>query len=639
MRKRVYYFRPCPLASVLHQLPDSYEVIPIDPAGDERLHWQLPAVIIADAGRDGLERIERIGPEEDHWRVIYLLKGRTTPWFGSSNRVFALLPDPAPRAVIEKTVERAFESLRLLEKQKQVRRELSRVETLNKIGIQLSTEHNTDALFEVVLSKSREMTGCDAGWLYVIEEKRDGTQGLVFKLAQSDTRQFRVAPHSLPVDTESMAGYAAWKGETLNIPDAYRIYNLPFRLNQDLDREFNYRTKSMLVVPMKNQKEEVIGVLQLVNAKKHTEARLVSEAVVEDEVIPFSTRSEELTRSLASQAAVALENNLLYHDIQEQFEGFVKASIKAIELRDPTTSGHSERVAKLTLGLAEAVDRAATGRYAAIHFSAKDMQELRYASLLHDFGKVDVQEDVLVKAKKLYPHKPSLELIRERFRSVRKAVETASLEKKLTYALGYVSRDCREEFARIDAERDRDFRMLEEFLETIVAANDPSILTQEVSSQLAEIAGTTIRDGSGPAQPLLAAEEFHLLSIPRGTLDRDEREEIEAHVAHSFKFLSEIPWTKELKRIPEIAKAHHEKLDGSGYPEHIKGDQIPCQAKMMTIADIFDALTASDRPYKSAVSTERALDIIGGEVRSNLLDPALFQLFREAEIYRMTSPR
>ncbi len=655
MLKRVYYFAPCPLAPIIRQLGvtadsalpsrgrrgarDGYAVIPIDRNGGERPQWELPAVIIADAGEDELERIEKIAPEEDEWRVIYLLRGGSTPWFGSSQRVFALLPDRVPLVVIEKALERAFESLRYVAEQKQARRELSRaaadLEALNKIGVALSAERDADALLELIVAKSREITRSDAGSLYLVEEKPDGAKHLVFKLMQSDTREFLVPPHSLPISKESMAGHAAGTERLRNIKDAYRrIPNLPFPLNGDFDREFSYRTKSMLVVPMKNQKDEVIGVLELLNAKKRAEARLVSDARVEQEVISFSKRDEQLAESLASQAAVALENNRLYRDIQNQFEGFVRASIKAIELRDPTTSGHSERVAELTVRLAEVVDRARTGRYAEVNFSPRDLQELKYASLLHDFGKVGVREHLLVKAKKLYPSQR--EIIEERLLATRRAVELESARKKLDYLLRNGAESIEPVFAAIDAAREKDLARLRGFMEFIWRVNEPSSLPDGAPEKLAEIAAATFPGLEGDPKPLLTPQEVSLLSIPRGTLDDSERAQIESHVEHSYEFLRKIPWTKEFKRIPEIARAHHEKLDGSGYPDHIKGDAIPCQAKMMTISDIYDALTASDRPYKRAVAVERALDIIGGEVRSNLLDPDLFQLFVEAQVYRVT---
>jgi HD-GYP domain-containing protein (c-di-GMP phosphodiesterase class II) len=391
----------------------------------------------------------------------------------------------------------------------------------------------------------------------------------------------------------------------------------------------------MLVVPLKNQKDEVIGVLQLINAKRRRETKLTSRKAVLAEVIPFSQRSQELASSLAGQAGVALENNLLYRDIQRMFEGFVKASITAIESRDPTTFGHSERVAKLTIGLAEAVDKCNGGPYKDIRFTREEMQELRYASLLHDFGKVGVREEVLVKARKLYPER--LELIQKRFLYIKKAVETEAYRKKLDYILRNGNRNYEKVFSTFDSELRQQFETLDEFMQNILRANEPSVLPEKTSEKLVEIAGWTFRDPTGASEGLLAPEELRFLTIPKGSLDSDERMQIESHVIHSFRFLSQIPWTKELRKIPEIAKNHHEKLDGSGYPYHVKGDEIPFQTKMMTISDIFDALTASDRPYKKAVPIDRALDIIREEVHSQLLDPVLFRLFVEAKIYQLTT--
>jgi HD-GYP domain-containing protein (c-di-GMP phosphodiesterase class II) len=627
--KHLYYIRPSPLAENLDRLANTsgdYAVAALDRQARAPLPWEMPAVVIV-AAEDDLARLEKMAPEEDWWRVIYLVEGESAPSAAvSSSRVFALVPQGSPRGVLEKAIEQAFESLVALEERQQARRDL---ETLNQIGIALSAERNTEELLNLILKKSREITASDAGSLYVVEVGANQTRHLVFKLTQNDSREAPFREEKLPINEESMAGYAAATGKVRNIEDAHHIHDLPFRFNPDFDRRLNYRTKSVLVVPMKNQQGEVIGVLQLINAKKHAAAKLVSAEVVEAEVIPFSKRSQELAESLASQAAVVLENNLLSKTL---FEGFVKASVTAIESRDPATFGHSERVEKLTVGLAQAADRVAK-----VHFSPRDMQELRYAALLHDFGKVGVREDILVKAKKLYPLQ--LDLIRKRFLYVRKAAEATSLEKKLDYVLRHGGQDYHDAFARIDGERDRNLQTLDEFLQTIEAANEPSVLAGEVSSKLAEIAGFPFGDGSGAGEPLLVREELHLLSIARGTLDDEERRQIESHVEHSYSFLKQIPWTKELKNIPEIARFHHEKLDGSGYPDHLKGAQIPAQVRMVTISDMYDALTATDRPYKPAVSPERALDIIGREVKSNLLDPVLFRLFVEAKIYELTARR
>jgi len=641
MTKTLYYFRPSPVANVLRRLPPSYKIVSIDRDKDGDLSWKSPAVVIADGAQDDLQRLEHLLPKAGSVRVIYLSDGELAqrPRHALDERIFAVLSHRASRFALEKTVEKAFEHLRAAVEHEETRQQLrlaaSELETVNKIGMALSTERNTDALLELILTKSREITCCDAGSLYLSEEEAGGGKHLVFKLTQNDSQSVPFRQFTLPIDTTNMAGYAAATGGILNIGDVYRIRKLPFRHKREFDQKFGYRTKSMLVVPMKNQKDEVIGVLQLINAKKDAAAKLTSPARVQEEVIPFSRRSQELASSLASQAAVALENNLLYRDIQRLFEGFVKASVTAIESRDPTTFGHSERVAKLTVGLAEAVDRADSGPYKDIRFSRQEIQELRYASLLHDFGKVGVREDVLVKAKKLYPEQ--LELITKRFRYFKKVVENDGMRKKLDFLLRNGNQNYQEFFATLDADFQKEAARLEDFLQNILQANEPTVLPEKTSEKLVEIAGWTFDDPSGPSEPLVSPEELKFLSIPKGSLDPDERLQIESHVIHSFRFLSQIPWTKELKNIPMIARAHHEKLDGSGYPYHMKADEIPFQSKIMTISDIFDALTARDRPYKRAVPVERALDIIGQEVKSQLLDPVLFHLFVEAKVFQMTA--
>jgi HD-GYP domain-containing protein (c-di-GMP phosphodiesterase class II) len=639
MTKNLYFFRPSALSKLLRKLPGTYRLVPVDRDVDQPLSWDLPAVLVADGSEDNLRRIERLAPAGDGWRLVFLLEGETPPRTRLEHRLFAVLPRHVPRAVLEKTVQSAFENLQLEEERRRTRQQLHEVagelETLNKIGVALSSERNTDALLELILTKSREITSCDAGSLYVVEEGPGGEKHLVFKLTQSDSHAAPFRQFTLPIDTRSVAGYTAATGKILNLKDAYRIRNLPFRLNREFDEKFGYRTKSMLVVPMKNQKDEVIGVLQLINAKKEPAVKLTSAKVVHREVIPFSERSQELAASLASQAAVALENNLLYRDIQNLFEGFVKASVTAIESRDPTTFGHSERVAKLTVGLAEVVDRCDTGPYREIHFTPQDIREIRYASILHDFGKVGVREEVLVKAKKLYPSQ--MELVMKRFQYIRKVLELDAYRKKVDHLLAHGNQNYEPFFTEIDAAQRQELQQLDEFLEHVTKANEPTVLPEKTSEKLVEIAGWTFQDPAGPTEPLVTPEELRFLTIPKGSLDPEERVQIESHVIHSFRFLSQIPWTKELRNIPLIAKAHHEKLDGSGYPYRMKSEDIPFQAKMMTISDIYDALTARDRPYKRAVPVERALDIIGQEVKSQLLDPVLFQLFIEAKIFQITT--
>jgi HD-GYP domain-containing protein (c-di-GMP phosphodiesterase class II) len=639
MTSNIYYFTPCAAENDLLSLGQSYRLISLPRERAKPTTLELPAVFVACAGEGDLRRLERLVPKAGMWRIVCLGDVEASPSPKLNQQIFAMFPNGVAPPTLAKTIEKAFESLRAQEDHLRVRVELRRavsdLETLNKIGVALSTERNTDALLELILSKSREITSADAGSLYLVEHEEDGGRHLVFKLTQNDSHSVPFRQFKMPIDTRSIAGYAASTGQILNIRDAYRIRNLPFRLNRDFDQKFGYRTKSLLVLPMKNQRDEVIGVLQLINSKTNPSAMLTSPEIVGDEVRPFSQRSQDLASSLASQAAVALENNLLYRDIEKLFEGFVQASVIAIESRDPTTFGHSGRVAKLTVALAETVDGLDVGPYKDVHFTREDIREIRYASILHDFGKVGVREEVLVKAQKLYPSQ--LELIIKRFQYVRKALELESYRKKLDYVLANGNKGYEEFFSRVEGDQGRELQNLDEFLQDILQANEPSLMAEKTSDKLLQIAGWTFDDPFGPTEPLLSQKELQLLSISKGSLNSDERLQIESHVIHSFRFLDSIPWTKELKRVPAIARAHHEKLNGSGYPYHIKAEDIPFQAKMMAISDIYDALTARDRPYKRAVPVDRALKIIGGEVESQLLDPVLFNVFVEAKIYQLTA--
>jgi response regulator RpfG family c-di-GMP phosphodiesterase len=328
---------------------------------------------------------------------------------------------------------------------------------------------------------------------------------------------------------------------------------------------------------------------------------------------------------------VAIENGRLYEDIERLFEGFVTAAVTAIESRDPTTSGHSGRVATLTVKLAEVVDRSSDGPYRHVNFTREQLRELRYAGLLHDFGKVSVREQVLVKEKKLYPH--DLELIRHRFAYL---VQRADLdfERERAKHLLERGRDGYDELvATLDEERRRQHRELRCFLEQIATANEPTVLPEGSFDALHRIRERTYVDFEGRVRPLLEDHELQFLMIRQGNLDDQERREIESHVTHTYRFLEQIPWTRELRAIPQIAYGHHEKLNGRGYPNALQSGAIPVQTRMMTIADIYDALTATDRPYKRAVSCDSALDILRMEANEGMLDPVLLDAFVGARVY------
>ncbi|MGC1418449.1 MAG: HD domain-containing phosphohydrolase [Candidatus Acidiferrum sp.] len=526
------------------------------------------------------------------------------------------------------------------------------LEELNSIGIALSGTHDVERLLTLILHKAREITGADAGSLYLVEQDAGSLNGatnaaasgteparqLRFRLTQNDSVQFPYAEHTLPITESSMAGYCALHGEVIELADAYRIpKSRPFRFNSSFDEQAGYRTRSLITLPMKNGKGEVIGVLQLINCKRHPKARLADANAVHCYVHPFPERAVRLGLSLASQAAVAYENSQLYRDIENLFDGFVNASVKAIEQRDPTTSGHSQRVCQMTLALAEAVDREEQGPYADLRFSREQMKELRYATLLHDFGKVGVREEVLVKAKKLYPLQFSRLL--DRFDYIRRDMEARIAEQKVEVLLGHSRKEAEARVCLklLDGEASRLIAELDRYVDFIARANEPTILPSSEFDLLTEISQKTYRDPRGAERPFLTSEEVRYLSIPRGSLDSNERRQIESHVTHSFNFLAQIPWTPQYRGIPEIARAHHEKLNGRGYPAGLVASEIPVQAKIMTICDIFDALSASDRPYKRAVPTDRALEILKLCVRDEEIDPDLFRLFLDAQVYRLVA--
>jgi HD-GYP domain-containing protein (c-di-GMP phosphodiesterase class II) len=319
----------------------------------------------------------------------------------------------------------------------------------------------------------------------------------------------------------------------------------------------------------------------------------------------------ELVNALASQAAVAIENSLLYEDIEKLFEGFVQASVRAIEQRDPTTSGHSNRVATLTEELAKAVNRGGPGKYKGMSFSSTQLREIRYAGLLHDFGKVGVREQVLVKQKKLYPW--DLDIIRHRFAYLLQGADLQYERERANYLATHGEKNYQEAATRLNDIRRQRREELQKFLDHIVRANEPTIMPEGSFEELHAINKRTYIDFDGVERPLLRDDEVRFLMIRKGNLDDNERREIESHVTKTFEFLEDIPWTQELKGVPSIAYGHHEKLNGRGYPRRVGADDIPVQTRMMTISDIFDALTATDRPYKRAVPYERALDILSME--------------------------
>jgi HD-GYP domain-containing protein (c-di-GMP phosphodiesterase class II) len=623
MRRRVFYDATSRIAAAAAALlADEYDVGPLSP--ELVAAAALPAVVLV--GGDAPDAV----PAGGRARVVALVDpAAAVPW---PAHWYALVPRDAGRPILVRTVQNAFADLDRAAEVTRLDRELSE---LNAIGIRLSAERNPRDLLETILTKAREITRSDAGSLYLIEETPEDGRQLRFALAQNDSVEVTFRATRLPLTSESVAGHVALTGEILNLEDAYAPPpGAPFKINRSFDEQNGYRTKSMLVVPMRTPQGETIGALQLINCKPDFALRFRAPDEIQRLVQPYSPRHEKLAGSLASQAAVAVANNRLYESIRQLFDGFVKAAVTAIESRDPTTSGHSFRVANLTVGLASVVDHVSTGPYGATRFSSDEMMELRYAALLHDFGKVGVREHVLVKAKKLYP--AELERIRQRIELVQRGLELRYAGKKIEYLLEKGRRRYPEQAAAYDAELAAYLAELDDSLDRIVTANEPTLLPKDFAAEIERLALRSFEDHLGNPQTVITPEEAGVLSIPKGSLTAEEFQQIQSHVVHTYQFLAQIPWTKEFRRIPDIARSHHEKLDGTGYPYGMRADDIPVQSKMMTIADIYDALTAADRPYKRAVPMKRALDILQEERKAGLLDGVLLDLFIEAKVYERT---
>lgn len=500
----------------------------------------------------------------------------------------------------------------------------SHITRLTEIAIALSAEKNLTRLLALIIEEAQDLACCDAASMFLIDRQNKDQPELVFKLTANDSIDLDFKEFRFPMDDRSLAGYVATHAKELIIDDAYEIgADAPFAFNRVFDEQNNYRTRSMLTLPMLNFRGEVIGVLQFINKKINRATKLSGSQQTVDVTLPFTAQDAQILRALASESAVAIENNILLENINRLFSGFIQASVMAIEQRDPTTSGHSFRVADLTTELAKMLPQSPFSRLHQFHFSAQELLELRYASLLHDFGKVGVREDVLVKAKKLEPGQ--FEIIRYRIRYMQERLRREAAEMLLKDADPQVQHEIR---VKLEKEMSR----LDDFISAIRLANEPSILPDGSFEFLQEIHTYPFPSPDEEVETLINADECSRLSMRKGSLTDSERREIESHAQHTANFLKLIPWTPELAKIPAIASAHHEKLDGTGYPDGLHSDDIPIGSKMMTICDIYDALTASDRPYKRAMPVEGAYAILEAEAKNGKVDSDLVRVFIDAKV-------
>lgn len=523
---------------------------------------------------------------------------------------------------------------------------MDRYRSLVDIGIALSSEKDVSRILDLILEKALETTDADAASISLTENIRIDSIGnanqkyfpvLRFHRNASRTAKQNIVDKVLNLDDSSIAGYVALHGETVRIDDCYKLAtDAPYKFNPQIDSETNYRTISMLTVPLHTSGGKVRGVLQLLNKLKPGSDSHKNKKTSADfgDIISFTDEDSELMEVFASQAAIALENARLTEDIENLFESFIRASVTAIEARDPATSGHSDRVAVLTVEFARSVHQCHEGPLKNIIFTDTQIRELRYAALLHDFGKIGVRESVLRKQYKLFPHEMETVLLRldsARARQEMLAWKDMAEELVQMFESGH-PHNLKGKVRGVSDKIDQFAQQLQAVRLSIVKANQPQIVEEDFD--IASLMSWLNKASRELDQTLLTPEEIIKLSLPKGSLSEEERKEIESHVSHTYHFLRQIAWTEDLSHVPDIAHSHHEKCDGSGYPRGLTTEHIPVQAKLMAISDIYDALTSMDRPYKPATSAERALEILHLEARRGKLDLDLLKVFIEAQVYR-----
>ncbi len=504
---------------------------------------------------------------------------------------------------------------------------VQRLDQLNAIGASLSAERDINRLLEAILTAAKTITRADGGTLYRLTEEKSlrfeivRTSSLKYYLGGTTGNPVPFYPIQLYKDGKPnqtmVAAQAALTGKTINIADAYTAEGFDFTGTRAFDAKTGYRSKSFLTVPMRNHEGETIGVLQLINAQHPGSG----------EIVPFSASDQRLAESLASQAAVALSNRMLINQLESLFESFISLINGAIDEKSPYTGGHCQRVPVLTMMLAEAVNETTEGPLAAFHMTDEDRYELKIAGLLHDCGKVTTPVHVVDKATKLETIFDRIQLIDTRSEVLKRDLEIESLKRRA----GMRPMDAAEEEARL---RDR-LRRLDEDRKFLHACNIGSErMRDEDVKHVKRIARYRWRDVSGHEADFLTADEVKNLTIRAGTLTEEERKIINHHIVATIKMLEALPWPKHLTNVPEYAGGHHERMDGKGYPRGLTRDEMSVQARCMGIADIFEALTAKDRPYKKGKTLSESLEILGKFRLNGHVDPDLFDIFVRRKVYR-----
>ena len=494
------------------------------------------------------------------------------------------------------------------------------IKHLIQIGVALSGEKNINRLLEIIVDEARKLTNADAGTLYIMAD--DETE-LQFAIIQNNSLNIRMGGTGgaitwPPVNLKNIDGsankanvcaHAAISGETINIADVYDAHGFNFEGTKKFDKNTGYRSKSMLVSPLRNHENDIIGVLQLLNALDPATG----------EVINFSSESQEIILSLASQAAIALSNSRLIYDLQSLLESFIKTIASTIDEKSPFTGGHIRRVAELTMTIADKINETQQGPFAAVKFSDDQLRELRMAAWLHDVGKITTPEHVIDKETKL-------QTVHDRIHEVKTRLEL--IKKDYLPANQSENKDKRTD--KSDAAK---IKALDEEYQFLLEVNKGAeFLSDEMVSRIKKIAERKWRE-DGQTRPLLSEEEVYNLCVRRGTLTEEERNIINNHVLVTHKILTGLPFPKKLRHVADYAAAHHEKIDGTGHPFGLKGDELPLQSRIIAIVDVFEALTAKDRPYKKGKTLSEALKIMEFMVKDNYIDKDLFEFFIEEKIY------